>query len=259
MANPNNITLRSDKESPLTWEEMDLNMVELQNVITEFDQFTTTTYAAQQTQINDLTVDFGQLLFDVSESLTLTDQEIEDLKLINNQQSQKIDDIEFALDNIIEDQVDYALISARLQGVEDDIDQVELDIGVIEGNISTIQTKLNTIQENATQNASDAYLLNRQNHTGLQDISTIDGLDGVIDGIIQTVDDMIGDLGDLSTKDKVDNTDWEGEPLSIANGGTGATSAEEAREALGIKSNLFITVSEENPTGGVVGDIWLKV
>lgn len=44
------------------------------------------------------------------------------------------------------------------------------------------ETKLDGIEENATENSSDATLLNRANHTGAQAISTITGLQTALDG-----------------------------------------------------------------------------
>jgi hypothetical protein len=52
----------------------------------------------------------------------------------------------------------------------------------ISGLLSPVdKTKLNSIATGATANQTDAYLLNRSNHTGSQDVSTISGLSTLLD------------------------------------------------------------------------------
>lgn len=47
-----------------------------------------------------------------------------------------------------------------------------------------LRTKLNNIQSQATKNQTDTWLINRANHTGYQEISTIDGLQAELDGLV---------------------------------------------------------------------------
>lgn len=53
------------------------------------------------------------------------------------------------------------------------------------------EAKLAGIEAGATANSTDAYLLDRANHTGTQAISTVAGLQDELDAI----DGLIGDIG----------------------------------------------------------------
>ena len=59
------------------------------------------------------------------------------------------------------------------------------------------RSKLSGIATGATQNATDAFLLDRGNHTGTQSTSTISGLDTTIDGRIGSA--VLGDLSNVDT------------------------------------------------------------
>ena len=145
------------------------------------------------------------------------------------------------------DDLNYAK-SLRATGV------TSTEFDYLDGVTSNIQTQLNNKQP------LDAEL------TALGGLSTGDSNFIVGNGSTWVVESgstaraSLG-LGSLSTLSSINNGNWSGTDLAVANGGTGASDAGSARSNLGLGSisTANVTTSTSNPSGGSNGDIWFKV
>lgn len=94
MANPNNITLRSVKGTQLTVEDLDLNMTELQNVITEYNTFSTTTYQNLQNDVVLLRNDYDGYVVTTDGRLNILETDVSGLQSDMTVSISRLDNLE---------------------------------------------------------------------------------------------------------------------------------------------------------------------
>jgi len=100
------------------------------------------------------------------------------------------------LDVRFDEKADAELVSAHLNdstahGINNKVEK-EAGKGLSSNDYTTAEKeKLSGIQEAATANEEDDYLLDRTNHTGVQEISTVNGLQGALDAKASLVDGKV--------------------------------------------------------------------
>lgn len=111
MANPDNITLRSEKGSFLTFEEMDLNMTELQNQIIEYNEFLTTQFNPLDQDHDDLRLEWSNYQVTINDQINVLDVSISDLQDEQTVQNNRLDQNEL---DITENSSEIAIIETNL-------------------------------------------------------------------------------------------------------------------------------------------------
>ena len=119
MANPNNITLRSEKGQHLTFEEADLNFTELENIINEFETFLNTTYPNQQSQITALVNGLSALDTEFENRMTTAEQDIAALEAEQIVQNDRIEQNEVDIFNLQNNVTDHAFFVNNREITED--------------------------------------------------------------------------------------------------------------------------------------------
>ena len=98
--------------------------------------------------------------------------------------------IEFPLTEVIEEVAYKSYVDT---GLSDKVDKVTGKQLSTEDYTTAEKSKLSGIASGATANDTDANLLNRANHTGTQDISTITGLQTFLDGLQRNIIEDVTD------------------------------------------------------------------
>lgn len=124
------------------------------------------------------------------------------------------------------------------------------------------KSKLSGIATGATANQTDAYLLNRANHTGTQPASSITGLTKASVGLsnVDNTSDMDKPISTAvanALNEKADTSALS----SKANTNLDNVSQSDARAKVGTGTMAYrdVTISTGNPSGGANGDFWVKV
>jgi len=87
---------------------------------------------------------------------------------------------------------DDELLSA-ITAIENKVDKDGVKVLSDVNFTSSKDLKLSNIENNATLNESDSYLIDRANHTGQQDISSVVGLQEELDSKLNSADDISAD------------------------------------------------------------------
>ena len=103
-------------------------------------------------------------------------------------------------------QAGYALASSVASALATKVDKVA-GMGLSTEDYTTVEKgKLANIQAGATANQSDAYLLNRANHTGTQGMGTVDGLVSALAGKVGVDDVRLSDAREWSASTVTQST-----------------------------------------------------
>lgn len=122
----------------------------------------------------------------------------------------------------------------------------------------TDAAKVATIETNAdvtdTANVTAAGALMDSEVTNLAQVKAFDSSDyaTAAQGGLADTATQPGDLGDLATQNTVNNTDWSGTDLSVANGGTGVSTLTSGNFLIGAGTSA-VTTAKAAPSGTVVG------
>lgn len=97
MANPNNITLRSDLNKPLSFEQFDANLVEIKALIQDYRSFVDNTYATDKSELDTFRSNIRSDVSDNETSIETIDQKIADIERKQDTYASRLDSLDYEI------------------------------------------------------------------------------------------------------------------------------------------------------------------
>ena len=100
MATASNITLRAEKGEYISYEEMDLNLLELRNLIDEYNAFLEQSYTPLSSEFNNLSSAYDQFVIDTEQEFQSINSSISGLDNQQTQHDTRISELETGIQSL---------------------------------------------------------------------------------------------------------------------------------------------------------------